>query len=345
MTERRLNYAQAIREAHAQLLESDPRVFVIGQGLWSPWYAGTSLLNLEKDFGRGRLIDSPVSENAITGAAVGAAIAGMRPIVFHPRMDFMLLAVDPIVNQAANWSYMFAGRANVPVVIRASINRGGEQGAQHSQALQAMFMHVPGLKVVMPATPADAKGLLIAAVRDGNPVLYIDDRWLYEQTGPVPEELYETPIGVAAVQRKGKDLTIVSSSYMTMQAMRAAEILATLGISAEVVDLRSIKPWDKETVCASVARTGRLLVVDAAWPNAGVASEVAATVAERSWDDLLAPVMRLTLPDAPAPTSLALEKEYYLGEADVVAAAQRLVDHDSPAGAQHAKKKPRYAPV
>jgi acetoin:2,6-dichlorophenolindophenol oxidoreductase subunit beta len=343
--QRQISYAQAIREAHAQLLESDPRVFVIGQGLWSPWYAGASLLNLEKDFGRSRLIDSPVSENAITGAAVGAAIVGMRPIVFHPRMDFMLLAVDPIVNQAANWSYMFAGRANVPVVIRASINRGGEQGAQHSQALQGMFMHLPGLKVVMPATPADAKGLLIAAVRDGNPVLYIDDRWLYEQTGPVPEEMFEVPIGAASILRKGEDMTIVSSSYMAMQSLRAADVLETLGISAEVVDLRSVKPWDKDAVCASVAHTGRLLVVDGAWPNAGVAAEVAATVAERAWDDLLAPITRLTLPDAPAPTSLALEKVYYLSDADVVAAARQLIEQSTRSGASRTRKKPRHAPV
>src|SRR5688572_7786615 len=170
---REINYAAAIREACQQLLESDPRVFVIGQGLWSPWYAGSSFLDLDKEFGRDRVIDAPVSENATTGAAIGAAIAGMRPIIFHPRMDFMLLAVDPIVNQAANWSYVFGGRMGVPIVIRSVINRRGEQGAQHSQALQAMYAHVPGLKVVMPSTPCDAKGLLIAAVRDGNPVLYI----------------------------------------------------------------------------------------------------------------------------------------------------------------------------
>src|SRR5471032_1212361 len=192
---RNLSYADAIREAHAQLLTSDSRVFVFGQGLWSPWYVGSTMRDLDKEFGRDRILDSPISENATTGAAIGAAIAGMRPIVVHPRMDFMLLAVDPIVNQAANWSYLFAGRAGVPVVLRAIVNRGGEQGAQHSQALHGMFAHVPGLKVVMPSTPYDAKGLLISAVYDGNPVVYIDDRWLYEQTGDVPEELYRVPIG------------------------------------------------------------------------------------------------------------------------------------------------------
>ena len=200
---RTINYAAAIREAHVQLMETDPRVFVIGQGLWSPWYAGTSLLDLEKIFGKHRVLDTPVSENAVTGAGVGAALAGMRPIVFHPRMDFMLLAVDPIVNQAANWSYMFAGRIGVPVVIRAVINRGGEQGAQHSQAVHSMFMHVPGLKVVMPSTPADAKGLLVSAVRDGNPVMYVDDRWLYGEVGEVEEGLYENADRQSRPTQKG----------------------------------------------------------------------------------------------------------------------------------------------
>src|SRR5687768_7961616 len=218
---RSISYAEAIREAHAQLLASDESVFVFGQGLWSPWYVGSSMKDLDKEFGRDRIIDSPVSENATTGACVGAALAGMRPIVVHPRMDFMLLAVDPIVNQAANWSYMFAGKIGAPVVIRAIINRGGEQAAQHSQALQALFAHVPGMKVVMPATAADAKGLLIAAVYDGNPVMYIDDRWLYQEADEVPEGGYVTPIGVAAIRRTGADVTIIGSSYAALQAMRA----------------------------------------------------------------------------------------------------------------------------
>ena len=221
---RQLTYAQAIREAHAQLLREDPRVFICGQGVWNPWYAGKSLQDLDREFGRERVFDCPVSENATTGAAIGAAIVGMRPIVFHARMDFMLLAMDPIVNQAANWSYLFGGQVNVPVVIRTVINRGGEQGAQHSQALQALFAHVPGLKVVMPSTPYDAKGLLIAAVRDGNPVLYIDDRWLYELTDDVPEEMYEVSIGTAARRRTGKDVTLVATSYMAAEAVKAAEI-------------------------------------------------------------------------------------------------------------------------
>ncbi len=323
---RMLTYAQAIREAFAQLLATDPRVFVIGQGVWSPWYAGTSLKELDKEFGRERIIDSPVSENATTGAAIGAALAGMRPVVFHPRMDFMLLAVDPIVNQAANWSHMFAGQVSVPVVFRAAINRGGEQGAQHSQALQAMFMHIPGLKVVMPATAYDAKGLLIAAVQDGNPVMYIDDRWLYEERGEVPEEMYQVPIGAAAIRREGIDVSIVATSYMAAQAIKAAEILEDRDIDAEVIDLRSLTPWDRERVFRSVRKTGCLVVADAAWKTCGVAAEVAATVAEEIFDALRAPIARVCLPDAPAPTSVPLEKAYYIGADDIVCAVEEVLN-------------------
>ena len=322
---RTLTYAQAIREAHAELLASDPRVFVVGQGLWSPWYAGGSLEGLEKEFGRDRLLDSPVSENAVTGMAVGAALAGMRPIVFHPRMDFMLLAVDPIVNQAANWSYLFGGEVSVPLVIRAVINRGGEQGAQHSQALHAMFMHVPGLKVVMPSTAYDAKGLMIAALDDPNPVLYIDDRWLYDQCEEVPVGLYRTPIGKAAIRRRGADVTIIGVSYMATKAVEAADILADQGISAEVIDLRTLKPWDQETVLESVRRTGRAVVADPGWHTAGASAEIAATISKEAFHELTSPVERVTLPDAPAPTSRAEELAYYPDAATIAAAARKAV--------------------
>jgi pyruvate dehydrogenase E1 component beta subunit len=322
---RNLTYAQAIREAHAQLLRSDPRVFLIGQGLWSPWYAGGSLQDLELEFGRSRVIDSPVSENATTGAAVGAAMSGMRPIVFHPRMDFMLLAVDPIVNQAANWSYIFAGRVGVPVVIRASVNRGGEQGAQHSQAVHAMFMHVPGLKIVMPSTPHDAKGLLISAVQDGNPVLYIDDRWLYGAAGPVPEEMYSVAIGPAALRTSGSDVTVVATSFMVRESLAAAEELRPRGIGVEVVELRSLRPLDRETIVTSVRKTGRLVTADGGWLTGGVGAEIAATVAAEAFEWLRSPVLRVALPDAPAPTSRALEQAYYPGARQIVAAVEKVV--------------------
>ena len=329
---RRLTYSQAIREAHAQLMASDPRVFLAGQGLWSPWYAGGTLEDLDREFGRERVLDSPVSENAVTGMAIGAALAGLRPIVFHPRMDFMLLAVDPIVNQAANWSYLFAGQIAVPLVIRAVINRGGEQGAQHSQALHGMFMHVPGLKVVMPSTPADAKGLLTAAVEDPNPVLYIDDRWLYSLAGDVPEELYATPIGRAAVHRTGADVTLIGVSYMAEKAREAAVALAAEGVSAEVIDLRSLKPWDRETVLASVRKTRRAVVCDPGWRTAGASAEFAAAISAEAFHDLEAPVERVTLPDAPAPTSCTEEQAYYPGAPEVVRAALRTLGRQAGEG-------------
>lgn len=322
---RTISYAEAIREAFAQMLASDPRVFVIGQGLWSPWYVGASMTDLDKEFGRDRIIDSPVSENATTGAAIGAALAGMRPVVVHPRMDFMVLAADQIVNEAANWTYMFGGKANVPLVIRPIINRGGEQGAQHSQALQAWFMHVPGIKVVMPSTPYDAKGLLIAAINDGNPIMYIDDRWLYDEKGEVPEEPYSVPIGQGIVRRQGSDITVVATSYMVLEGARAASSLEKEGIDVELIDVRSLKPLDDELIFQSVTKTGRLVIADAAWRTCGAAAEIAARVSENVFQHLKAPIGRVTLPDAPAPMSPTLEKAYYVGSKDVIAAVKRAL--------------------
>jgi len=245
-------------------------------------------------------------------------------------MDFMLLAADPIINQAANWSYMFGGQIGVPLVIRSIINRGGEQGAQHSQALQALFLHVPGIKVVMPASPFDAKGLLIAAGRDGNPVMYIDDRWLYDSVGEVPSEMFEVPIGSGAVRRSGSHLTIVASSWMVTQATVAADTLGRRGVSAEVIDLRSIKPWDRELVINSVRKTGRLIVADGGWTTGGVAAEIATTVAHDAFDYLKAPIQRVALPDSPAPTSRVLERSYYPTGAHIVAAAERMLARAHP---------------
>lgn len=323
---REITYAEAIREAHVQLMEADPDVFVIGQGLWSPWYVGASMTDLDKRFGRDRILDSPVSENATTGAGVGAALLGMRPIVVHPRMDFMLLAVDQIVTQAANWRYMFGGRVSVPLVVRGIVNRGGEQAAQHAQSVHAWFMHVPGLKVVMPATAYDAKGLLIAAVRDDNPVLYVDDRWLYDLTDDVPEAPYEVRIGEASVRRRGADVTVVANSVMTRESLAAAQTLADRGIDAEVIDLRSISPMDVTgLIPRSLAKTGRLVVADGGWVTGGVGAEVAARAAESSFRDLKAPIRRVGLPDVPAPTSKPLEAVYFPGAANVVAAVEEVM--------------------
>lgn len=313
----------AINEALHQAMAADKSVFLIGQGVNSPWYVGNTAQGLLKRFGGRRVIDTPVSENAMTGAAVGAAISGMRAVVEHPRVDFMLYAIDPIVNEAANWHYMSGGRIPCPVVIWGIINRGGEQAAQHSQSLHATFAHIPGLKVVMPATPYDAKGLLVAAIRDDNPVVFIDDRWLYRDEEHVPRNIYEVPIGKAAVRRRGKDISIVACSYMAREAVKAAAALAAAGIDAEIIDLRTIKPLDKAAIIKSVRKTGRLLVADGGWRSFGVSAEICALVAE-SGVKMKKPPLRLTLPDCPAPASVSLEKGYYKHCRDIAGAVRKM---------------------
>jgi len=319
---RKLSYSLAINEALHQMMSTDSGVFLIGQGVKSPWYVGNTAQGLLERFGPERVIDTPISENAMTGTAVGAALAGMRPVAVHPRMDFMLYAFDPIINEAANWFYMNGGRRSAPVVIWGIINRGGEQAAQHSQALHAMFAHAPGLKVVMPSTPYDAQGLMIAAIRDDNPVIYIDDRWLYNDEADVPEEVYEVPIGKAAVRREGGDVTIVAISYMSVQALLAAETLARKGIEAEVIDLRTLKPLDEETILASVRKTGCLVVADVGWLSFGASAEIVARITEKAFASLKAPVRRVALPDTPAPMSAPLEKAYYPMAQEIVSAVE-----------------------
>ncbi|MBI2315637.1 MAG: alpha-ketoacid dehydrogenase subunit beta, partial [Betaproteobacteria bacterium] len=318
--DRALDYGSALNEAFLQLMERDPTMVLIGQGLYSPWYVGNSMVKLEERFGKERVIDCPVSESAMTGVAIGLALAGVRAVMVHPRMDFMVYATDPIFNQAAKAHYMFAGQVNVPVVIRGIINRGNEQAAQHAQALQSIYMHQPGLKVVMPATPYDAKGLLIASVRDDNPVIFIDDRWLYSQVAPVPEDFYVVPLGKGAVLRPGSDVTVVATSYMTVEALSAAEQLAGSGVSVEVIDPRTLKPLDEELIYSSVEKTGRLVVADAAFPTCGAASEIAALAAEHAFSSLKAPIQRVTLPDAPAPCSTSLEEVYFPKAENIVLA-------------------------
>jgi pyruvate dehydrogenase E1 component beta subunit len=310
---REVGYGEAIREAFVHLLENHREVFAIGQGLWSPWYVGNSMTGLDQLFGKERVIDTPVSELACTGTAVGAALCGYRPIVIHPRMDFMVLAADQIINQAAKWHHMLGGQASAPVTIRAIINRGGEQGAQHSQALHAWFAHVPGLRVVMPATVADARDLLISSVLCDDPVMYIDDRWLYECRAELPP-IVERPLSAEGpkVVREGRDITLVGAGYSAHLCEQAGELLAARGIEAEVIDVRVLNPFDPATIIASVRRTGRLCAVDGGWRNAGWSAEIVASVSESVEPDrLLSRPVRITLPDAPAPTSKALEESYY----------------------------------
>jgi len=323
---RRLSYSLAINEALHQMMEKDSSVLLIGQGVKSPWYVGNTARGLLDRFGSERVIDTPVSENAITGVAVGAAIVGMRPIIVHPRMDFMLYALDPIINEAANWHYMFGGKVNVPVVFWGIINRGGEQAAQHSQALHTFFAHVPGLKVVMPSTPYDAKGLMISAIQDDNPVVFVDDRWLYRLEDDVPEELYSVPIGKGIVRREGKDITLIAISYMAVEAIKAADFLRQeQGISVEVIDLRTIKPFDKELIFESVRKTGRVILADVGWKMCGFMAEVAATLVEEMFDCLKSSIKRIALPNVPAPASRALEKHYYLNAEKLIRAILELL--------------------
>jgi len=289
---------------------------------------GNSMTDLDKKFGINRVIDTPVSESACTGAAVGASLAGMKPIVVHPRMDFMLYAMDSIVNQAAKWSHMLGGQAHPGVTIRSIINRGGEQGAQHSQALHAWFAHVPGLRVVMPSTVADARNLLIASVLCNDPVMYIDDRWLYDQEDELPpvQELKlssQRPI----ISSEGSDLTVVASGHSSLLARMAAEQLEYDDISVEVIDIRVLNPFYADEIVESVKKTRRLLVVDSGWVSGGFSAEIIAKVVEQlPVNCLRKPPIRVALPDAPAPTSRVLEKAYYTSIDDVVGAVKKLVE-------------------
>lgn len=320
-------YVEAMLQGFQYLMREHDEVFCIGQGLWSPWYVGNSMRDLDKEFGRERVIDSPVAEQACTGAAIGAALCGYRPIVIHPRMDFMTLAVDQIVNQAAKWNYMLGGANSPSVTIRGIINRGGQQGAQHSQALHSWFAHVPGLQIVMPATAADARDLLIGAVLSPSPTLYLDDRWLYETTEELPPV---APVDLADVKprilRPGRDVTLVGASYSAHLGLLAAERLVQCGVQAEVVDLRMVAPLDHSVVAESVARTGRLVAIDGSWSSCGLAAEIIAGAVERvppsGWR---ASPRRVTLPDAPAPTSASLEYAYYPKAQTVVEAVMNMI--------------------
>ncbi|PIR01127.1 MAG: pyruvate dehydrogenase [Nitrospinae bacterium CG11_big_fil_rev_8_21_14_0_20_45_15] len=309
----KITYAQAIRSAFQYLLKTYPNVFVMGQGLWSPWYVGNSMNDLEVEFGKDRVMDTPVSEAACTGAGIGASLCGYRPIVVHPRMDFMILAMDQIVNQAAKWSHMLGGETHPAVTIRGVINRGGEQGAQHSQALHAWFAHIPGLRVVMPATVLDARDLLISAVLSDDPVIYIDDRWLYELEDDLPEiEEKDLSLQLPKILRNGQDATLAASGYSVQLCLEAAQALSEEGIQCEVVDLRVLNPLNVTSIIDSVSKTGSLCVVDGGWESCGMAGEVIASVAvQMSQSSKNIQYKRITLPNAPAPSSKVLEDIYY----------------------------------
>lgn len=322
---RQLRFSDAVREAQDQCMEHDPTVYLVGLGVPDPKGIFNTTTGLVEKYGRERVMDMPLAENGMTGVAIGSALAGMRPILTHQRMDFAILSMEQIVNQAAKWHFMFGGQGRVPLVIRMVVGRGWGQGPQHSQSLHSWFAHIPGLKVVMPATAHDAKGLLIASIEDDNPVIFIEHRWLHGVLDHVPEEMYRVPIGKARIMRSGKDVTLVGASYMSLEAWRAGEMLAKEGVDAEVVDLRTLRPLDEATVLESVRKTGRLIVADHSWKAFGLSGEIVALAAEQAFSSLKAPPVRIALPDIPVPSSPALADDYYPRAPHIAAAALRML--------------------
>ena len=320
------NFSTAINEAIQQALQIDESVICYGLGVTDPKSVFGTTANLEKHFGSERVFDMPTSENAMTGIAIGAALNGIKSVVTHQRIDFFLLAMDQLVNSAAKWHYMFGSQNSVPITIRLIIGRGWGQGPTHSQNLQAWFAHIPGLKVVMPTSPQDAKGLLISSILDPNPVVFLEHRWLHNSIGEVPDGDFRLPLGKAKIVRVGVDVTIVSMSYMTIEACHAADYLLTQGVSCEVIDLRTIKPLDWDAVMLSVAKTGRLLALDSGFTTGSVAGEIVARVAIEAFGKLKVAPARLAMPDVPEPTSIALTKGFYIRASDIAIKVLSMMD-------------------
>lgn len=320
-----ITYAQAIQEALREEMLRDETVFLMGEDIGR--FGGISRVTkgFLEEFGRERVRDTPISESAIVGVATGAAVTGMRPVAEIMFSDLLALAMDQIVNQAAKIRYMFGGKARAPIVIRTSMGGGRSVAAQHSQNLEAWFIHVPGLKVVMPSTPHDAKGLLKTAIRDDNPVLFFEHRFLYPVKGLVPEEEYAIPFMEAVVKRKGEDVTIVATSLYVSKSLAVAEELDKQGISVEVVDPRTLVPLDKDTIIDSVKKTGRLVVVEEGCKRGGVGAEIAALVIEEAFDYLDAPITRVATFDVPIPFAPKLEKYVLPNEKRILEAVKQIV--------------------
>ncbi len=327
-----MTYGQALNSALTVAMEKDPSVFVMGIGVDDHKAIFASTRGLVEKFGRERVFDTPIAEGAMTGVAIGAALAGMKPVHIHIRADFLYLAMDQLLNLAAKWNYMFGGQMSVPMVVRAVVGRSWGQGAQHSQSLQSFFMHVPGIKVVMPTTPYDAKGLLLSSIFDPNPVVMIEHRLLYDITGEVPEEYYEFPFAKTVVRKEGNDLTLVANSYMVVECLKAAEYLEEQGISVEIVDPVSLVPLDEETILNSVRKTGKLLIADMGWTTCGVSAEIAALVAEKAFDALKSPIRRMGNEHVPCPVSKPLEKAFYPDAKKIVTAVCEMLECDVPQG-------------
>jgi len=329
---RTLTFANALNEALRQEMRRNPKIYIAGEdvGLYGGIYGVT--VDLFKEFGEERVKDTPISESAIIGMAVGSSAAGLIPVVEIMFVDFIGVCMDQLLNQAAKMKYMFGGKAKLPMVLRTTEGAGHGAAAQHSQCLEAWFMHVPGLKVVLPSTPYDAKGLLTTAMRDGNPVVFLEHKYLYGTVeGEVPEEQYTIPFGVADVKRQGKDVTVVATMRMVHKALAAAETLAKDGISVEVIDPRTLVPLDEDSIIASVKKTHRLVVVTEEVANAGSSAEIAARVADKAFDYLDAGIKRVTAPFTPVPFSTVLEEEFIPSEAKIITAIHQVLGKAVPA--------------
>jgi len=319
-----VSYVSAVNEALALALEHDASVFVLGQGVDDPTAMFGTTRGLQARFGP-RVFDTPLSEEGMMGVSTGAAMNGMRPVFMHNRPDFVLLAFNQLVTHASKFHFMDNGQTTVPLVVWAAIGRGWGSGAQHSQAIHGMLLGVPGLKIVMPSTPYDAKGLLLSAIIDNNPVCVFEHRWLMKKDGVVPEGFYRVPIGKGVYRRRGSDVTIVGVSHAIELGAQAAAVLAAEGIDAEVIDLRTVKPIDEAIVLESLEKTGRLIVVDTAWATGGLCAEIGCLAAEKGVKHLKAPVRRIGLPDVPTPAGYTLEQFYYPDAARIAATARELM--------------------
>ena len=325
---REITYAEAIREALSQEMRRDPTVFLMGEDIGVYGGAFGVTVGMLEEFGEERVRDTPISEAVIAGAAAGAALTGMHPVAEIMFMDFTTLAMEQLVNQAAKTRYMFGGRAKVPMVLRTPAGSGTGAAGHHSQSFEAWFVHVPGIKVVMPSTPYDAKGLLISAIRDQNPVMFVEQKLLYRTKGPVPEEEYTVPLSVADVKRQGRDVTIVATGVMVTRSLAAAAKLVKEGMEVEVVDPRTLKPYDAETITQSVMKTGRLLIVHEACKTGGYGAEISAMISEGpAFTYLNAPIKRLAGLDIPIPYNRTLEYHTVPQEESILAAARELMTY------------------
>lgn len=316
---RELTFTAAIKEALDICLRKDPSVYLMGEGVTDPKGIFGTTLGLAAEHGADRVIEMPVSENGMTGIAIGSSQLGYRPVMMHQRVEFALYSYDQLVNNAAKWHYMYGGQCSIPLVVRLVVGRGWGQGAQHAQSLETVFAHVPGLKVVMPSSAREAKGLMISAIEDPNPVIYIEHRWLHGTTSVVPDGYYTSPLSSCRTVRHGKDVTIVATSFMVVEAMRAADALAELGIEAEIIDLAVLRPLNTGPIEVSVRKTGHLVCVDTGWSTYGVGAEVIARVVRSNFHALRSAPRRLGAADHPVPSTRALIGGFYPTPDDIVA--------------------------